>query len=214
MAEVKLTASQQAAVDNQGGALLVSAAAGSGKTKVLVERLMRMVCDPIHPKNINEFLIITYTNAAAAELRGKISIELSQRLAQQPENRHLQRQLSLVYLAEISTVHAFCANLLRTYAHVLDLAPDFRVVEESEAQLLRTRCLDQILDDAYAQLQDNEALRAAVDLFGYGRDDRGVPAAVQTIYQAAQCHPYPAKWIERCYERNRRRSSCSRAGND
>ena len=198
MAEVKLTASQQAAIDNRGGALLVSAAAGSGKTKVLVERLMRMVCDPIHPQNINEFLIITYTNAAAAELRGKISMELSRRLAEQPENRHLQRQLSLVYLAEISTVHAFCANLLRTYAHALDLAPDFRVAEESEAQLLRMRCLDQILDDAYAQLQDNEALRAAVDLFGYGRDDHGLSAAVQTIYQAAQCHPYPARWLEKC----------------
>ena len=104
MAEIRLTAAQQAAVDDCGGALLVSAAAGSGKTKVLVDRLMRHICDPVHPANINSFLMITYTKAAASELRGKISRELGKRLANEPDNRHLQRQMSLVYLTEISTV--------------------------------------------------------------------------------------------------------------
>lgn len=198
MAEIKLTSSQQAVVENRGGALLVSAAAGSGKTKVLVERLMGMVCDPVNPKNINEFLIITYTKAAAAELRGKISAELGERLARQPGNRHLQRQMNLVYLAEISTVHAFCGNLLRNYAHILDIPADFRVAEEAECRFLRERCLEQILDEAYGHLEQNQDLRAMVDTLGFGRDDRGLNAAVVTLYDAALCHPYPEKWIDRC----------------
>lgn len=198
MSEVILTPSQREAVDNQGGSILVSAAAGSGKTKVLVDRLMRSVCDPDSPKNINEFLMITYTKAAAAELRGKISAELGKRLALAPGNRHLQKQLSLIYLTEISTVHAFCANLLRTYAHVLNLSPDFRVAEEGECAALRQRCLDQVLEEAYSHLQETPDIRSMIDILGYGRDDRGVAAAVWTLYGAVQCHPYPEKWRQDC----------------
>lgn len=132
-----LTKAQQAVVENEGGALLVSAAAGSGKTRVLIDRLLRKIADGA---NIDDFLIITYTNAAAAELRAKIFAALSERLAVQPENRHLQRQLTRIYLTQISTVHAFCANILRRYAHTMDLPPDFRVAEEYEMQLLRTAC--------------------------------------------------------------------------
>ena len=113
MAEIKLTPQQQLAVDSEGGALLVSAAAGSGKTKVLVDRVMRRLCDPNDPKNISSFLIITYTKAAAGELRGKIAAAIGQELTRQPDNRHLQRQLSRIYLAQISTVHSFCTAMLR-----------------------------------------------------------------------------------------------------
>ena len=137
MAEVKLTQAQQAVVENRGGALLVSAAAGSGKTKVLVDRLLSYVEDPIDPANIDDFLIITYTKAAASELRGKISAEISKRLAVRPDNRHLQRQLTRIHLAQISTVHAFCAMLLRRYCTLRDLPPDFRVAEQTEADAIR-----------------------------------------------------------------------------
>lgn len=198
MSEVKLTAAQQAVVDYEGGALLVSAAAGSGKTKVLVDRLMRTVCDPLSPRNVDEFLIITYTKAAAAELRGKISAELSRRLALQPANRHLQRQTSRIYLAEISTVHAFCANLLRDYAHVLDIPSDFRIAEAEECAVLRQRCLEQILEEAYQNLDELPELRAMTDQLGYGRNDSGISAAVETLYEAMQCQPNPAKWLEDC----------------
>ena len=108
MAE-KLTPQQQMAVSNRGGKLLVSAAAGSGKTKVLVDRLMGYVLDPADPANLDDFLIITYTKAAASELRGKIAAKLSEHIAANPEDRHLQRQMQRLYLAKISTVHAFCA---------------------------------------------------------------------------------------------------------
>ena len=110
MAE-QLTPQQAQAVHDRGGKLLVSAAAGSGKTKVLVDRLMGYLTDPMNPANIDEFLIITYTKAAASELRGKIAAKLSERIAQQPENRHLQQQLQRLYMTTISTVHSFCGEL-------------------------------------------------------------------------------------------------------
>ena len=196
MADVRLTAAQQAAVEDRDGALLVSAAAGSGKTRVLVERLMDRVCDPIHPSDISDFLIITYTKAAAAELRTKISAELGKRLALEPGSRHLQRQLSLVCLTEISTVHAFCAALLRSYAHLRGIPSDFRVGEEAECRLLRQRTLDALLDAAYAE--GGSDLQAAADQLGAGRDDRGLAEAVEALYQAAMCHPYPKQWLRSC----------------
>ena len=127
MAE-QLTPQQAQAVHDRGGNLLVSAAAGSGKTKVLVDRLMSYLTDPKDPANIDEFLIITYTKAAASELRGKIAAKLSERIAQEPENRHLQQQMQRLYMTTISTVHAFCGELLRQNAYRLDLSADFRTL--------------------------------------------------------------------------------------
>ena len=123
-----LTKEQQAVVDDRGGALLVSAAAGSGKTRVLVERLLARVTG--EGLDIDRFLIITYTKAAAAELRSRIVEELSARLAEAPADRRLRRQSTLVYKANISTVHAFCAQLLRECGHSIDLDPDFKLCDE------------------------------------------------------------------------------------
>ena len=198
MAEVKLTPAQQAVVDDRGGALLVSAAAGSGKTKVLVDRLLKQVCDPDEPCNIDEFLVITYTKAAAAELRGKIAQALSQRLAEEPENRHLQRQLHRIYLAEISTVHAFCGDILREYAYRLDIAPDFRVADENECRELRETAMEQVLDSAYEDPDDD--FRAFVDTQGLGRNDRLVPEILAKVYDSARCHLDPAGWLRKCLE--------------
>ena len=108
----QLTKQQEQAVYNRGGNLLVSAAAGSGKTKVLVDRLLSYLMQPQDPANVDDFLIITYTKAAAAELRGKIAAKLTEWIAEDPDNRHLQRQLQRLYLAKISTVHSFCADIL------------------------------------------------------------------------------------------------------
>lgn len=190
-----LTKAQQAVVENEGGALLVSAAAGSGKTRVLIDRLLRKIADGA---NIDDFLIITYTNAAAAELRAKIFAALSERLAEQPENRHLQRQLTRIYLTQISTVHAFCANILRRYAHTMDLPPDFRVAEEYEMQLLRDRVLDDVLEEAYAHLGDLPDVAAAIDRLGYGRDDRRLAALVLRLYDSVRCQVDPDGWMTRC----------------
>ncbi len=197
MAE-KLTPQQEQAVTNRGGQLLVSAAAGSGKTKVLVERVMGYLTDVHEEINIDDFLIITYTKAAAAELRGKIAARLSQSIAADPENRHLQRQMQRLYLAKISTVHAFCNDILREYLYRLDIAADFRMADETECAELRQRTMDQLLDDAYAEPDDD--FLTFVDTQGLGRTDALVPEIIQRVYDSARCHVDPERWLDMCLE--------------
>lgn len=199
MAEVKLTAAQQAVVENRGGALLVSAAAGSGKTKVLVDRLLSMILDPDNPRNIDDFLMITYTKAAASELRGKILAAMQEKLAEQPGNRHLQRQMTRIYLADISTVHAFCSELLREFAYRMDLPADFRVGEDLECQALRQRVMEQVIGEAYGAMEPE--FQAFADTLGSGRDDRSLGEIVETIYDKAQSHRDPDGWLDACMGR-------------
>ena len=194
MAEIKLTPSQQAVVDNRGGALLVSAAAGSGKTKVLVDRLLARICDPIMPCNLDDFLVITYTKAAAVELRFKIAQALSARIAQHPNNRHLQQQTNRLYLAEISTIHAFCSNLLRSYAHIINIPADFRVAEETESNLLQEKVLERLLEEGYRNA--DEDFLAMVETFGFGRDDRRLPDAIRMAHKEMRCRPDMEKWLK------------------
>ena len=200
MAEIQLTAAQQAVVDNRGGSLLVSAAAGSGKTKVLVDRLFLYVTRD--RCNIDDFLIITYTKAAAAELRGKIAAELNRRLAADPGNAHLRRQLLRVYRADIKTVDAFCTALLRENTHLLPkddeqhaLTPDFRVLDEGDAALVRQRVLERTLEAFYDALDEGGA--ALADTLGAGRDDRALESLVLEIHEKLQSHAYPEQWLEK-----------------
>ena len=195
MAET-LTFEQQQAVENRGGKLLVSAAAGSGKTKVLVDRLMGYILDPHNPANIDDFLMITYTKAAASELRGKIAAKLSERVAENPDNKHLRQQLQRIYLAKISTVHGFCGDILRQYAYRLDISSDFRVVEESESLQLQLKALEQALDEAYEKLDPD--FRAFADSQGLGRDDRQINEIVLKVYNSARCHLNPKQWLNEC----------------
>lgn len=195
MAE-KLTPQQAEAVRNRGGRLLVSAAAGSGKTKVLVDRLMRYLTDPSDPANIDDFLIITFTEAAAAELRGKIAAKLTERIAEDSNNKHLQKQMQRLHLAQISTIHAFCSRLLRDFAYKLDISSDFRLADEKEAAELQILAMEQVLEHAYGSGSDS--FYAFVDTQGLGRDDRLVPQIVLDIYEKAQCHLNPDQWLQEC----------------
>lgn len=194
----KLTPQQAQAVHDRGGNLLVSAAAGSGKTKVLVDRLLTYLTDPNDPANLDEFLIITYTKAAASELRGKIAAKLTERIAEEPENRHLQKQMQRLFLTKISTVHGFCSDLLREYAYRLDIAADFRVGDENECREIRETVLSDLLDRAYETFGDNKDFRVFVDTQGLGRDDRLVPEIIEKVYDSARCHLDPSGWLENC----------------
>lgn len=197
MAE-KLTPQQKMAVEDRGGQLLVSAAAGSGKTKVLVDRLLSYIMDPNDPANIDDFLIITYTKAAAAELRSKIADKLTQRISEQPGNRHLQNQMQRLYLAKISTVHAYCAELLREYAYKLDIPSDFRIAEENECLEIKYRVIDELLDEAYANVEKDQNFAEFVNSQGLGRDDRLIPEILLQVYSSAMCHVDPTNWLEQC----------------
>lgn len=196
----KLTPQQALAVHNRGGQLLVSAAAGSGKTKVLVDRLLTYLTDPQDPANVDDFLLITYTKAAASELRSKIAEKLTGCIAQEPENKHLQKQLQRLYFTKISTVHGFCTELLREYAYRLDIGADFRVAEENESRELREQVLLELLNQAYETAQDDPDFRAFVDSQGLGRDDRQIPQILQKVYDSALCHLNPEDWLELCLQ--------------
>ena len=193
-----LTPQQEAAVKDRGGSLLVSAAAGSGKTRVLVERLFRYVTEERY--NVDDFLIITYTRAAAAELRGKIAAELSRRMGETPGDAHLRRQLLRVYQADIKTVDAFCTALLRENTHLLArdgdkhaLTPDFRVLDDSEAALIRRRVLDRVLSGFYEDLTPGGEQLA--DTLGAGRDDSALAELVLELYDKLQSHASPEHWL-------------------
>lgn len=197
MAE-QLTPQQYQAVHNRGGKLLVSAAAGSGKTKVLVDRILSYLKDHADPANVDDFLIITYTKAAASELRSKIAAKLTEAIALEPENKHLQKQIQRLFLAKISTVHSFCADILREYAYKLDLAPDFRVADEAECRELRDLVMADLLDDAYKTIGSDPDFLSFVDSQGLGRDDRFVPEILEKVYDSARCHLNPQQWLEQC----------------
>lgn len=193
-----VTPAQREAIINRGGKLLVSAAAGSGKTMVLVERLVEYILDPVDPANIDDFLIITYTKAAAAELRSKIAARLSKLIAEQPNNRHLQQQMQRLYLAKISTVHGFCTDVLRQYAHRLDISADFRVADEGECAELQLKAIQNVLDAAYESADDNALFRELVDSQGIGRDDKQIPEIILKVYGSARCHLDPDGWLDWC----------------
>ncbi len=197
---VTLTPQQRSAVENRGGSLLVSAAAGSGKTRVLVDRLFRYVTE--ERCNVDDFLIITYTRAAAAELRGKIAAELSRRMGETPGDAHLRRQLLRVYQADIKTVDAFCTALLRENTHLLAreedrhaLTPDFRVLDDGEAALIRRRVLDRTLSRFYETLTPGGEQLA--DTLGAGRDDSALADLVLELYDKLQSHASPESWLLR-----------------
>jgi len=194
----KLTPQQALAVRDRGGKLLVSAAAGSGKTKVLVDRLMGYLTDEKDPADLDQFLIITYTKAAASELRGKIAQKLSERIAQEPENVHLQKQMQRLFLTKISTVHGFCSDILKEYAYRLDVAPDFRVADENESIELRTQVMEELLDRSYHEAEEGSDFRAFIDTQGLGRDDRLVPELVEKVYNSSMCHLDPEGWLSSC----------------
>ena len=189
-----LTDEQRSIVDDRGGELLVSAAAGSGKTRVLVERLLDRVTK--EGLDIDRFLVITYTKAAAAELRGRIAQELSDRLALAPNDRHLRRQTTLVYRAKISTIHSFCADLIRENGHLLDLDPDFRLCDEGESQVLMAQVLEELLDKRYEDLPEDSPFTLLVDTLSAGRDDSRLAQITVDIFARVQSHPDPARWLE------------------
>ena len=189
---IELTIPQKAVVENRGGDLLVSAAAGSGKTRVLVERLMAYV---EQGADIDRFLIITFTNAAAAELRDRIAGAIHQRMAAKPDDRHLRRNAALVYQAPICTIDAFCINFLRQWGHLADLDPDFRLCDDTEGEELRQLAMEEVLERRYASIDNDPAFAALVDALAEERGDRRLEEMVRYIHDKVQSQPDPNRWL-------------------
>lgn len=200
MSDPVLTPQQSNAVFANTGSLLVSAAAGSGKTMVLVSRIMNKICSGIDANDITDFLIITYTKAAANELRAKILKAINEKIAEKPENRHLRRQAILCLNANISTIHSFCTQLLRENAGILGISPDFRVAEEDETDLIKNDILDRVIESKYQTIENDENFKALSQLMTEMRGDDRINEAVLDAYKKLQSHIDPESWM--CNQEN------------
>ena len=190
---IAFTKTQRQVIEKRGCNLLVSAAAGSGKTAVLVERIVEMVCDKEHPVDIDRLLVVTFTNAAAAQMRERISRVLNERLAADPENEHLQRQATLLYNAQITTIDSFCLFILRNQFHTIGLDPGFRIAEEGEMKLLRADVLSEVIEAAYRA--EDPAFLNCMEYFSSGSRDDAVEKEVFKLYDFAMSMPFPEEWL-------------------
>jgi ATP-dependent helicase/nuclease subunit A len=195
MGEFKPTESQQNAIEARGANLLVSAAAGSGKTRVLTERLMSYLDDARNPVDISRFLVITYTNAAAAELRGRIIDSIGQRLAENPNSRSLRRQAALCRTAQIGTIHSYCQSLLRENSQAAGLPPTFHVADNNRARALREAAADKVVE-AYYEKAGEPGFQELIDTVGGGRSDKELVKLVLNLYEKIQGHVWPERWAE------------------
>lgn len=185
MSEPKWTPAQRAAIEDRGGALLVSAAAGSGKTAVLTERAVRLITDPEHPVDADRLLIVTFTNAAAAELRARIGQALLRLSVQQPHNTALRRQRMLLQRAPICTIDAFCLDLLHKHFQALDIPPDFAPADPGSVEVLRASALAETLENAYR----DPDFCAFADLYGKGRTDQAAGNTILHVYDFLRALP-------------------------
>ncbi len=192
MSKTTWTPDQQNAINHRGSSLLVSAAAGSGKTAVLVERLLGFITR--ENRDITDFLIITYTKAAAGELRKKISRALHEKIAETPDDRHLRRQLALAGSARISTVHSFCSWLLKNYGNFEGLSSLSRILDESEEELILKDILTELIEEMYES--KDPSFLALADYMNDGRSDRLLFSSVIELYKKSRSHPYPEKWLQ------------------
>ncbi|MGI2293965.1 helicase-exonuclease AddAB subunit AddA [Paenibacillus sp. GXUN7292] len=191
------TDDQWTAIDTSGANILVAAAAGSGKTAVLVERIIRKIS---HNTDVDRLLVATFTKAAAAEMKERISIALEKQLAVNPHSEHLRKQLALMNRASITTLHSFCLDAIRRYYPLLELDPGFRIANETESELLRLEVLDELFEQRYNAAAEHGSFLQLVDYFGGERGDEPLYRLVQQLFQFSQSHPWPEYWLEQMAE--------------
>ena len=195
---VTWTEEQQKVISLRNRNILVSAAAGSGKTAVLVQRILSKILDKEHPVDIDRLLIMTFTRAAAGEMKERISAALEQALFEEPDNEHLQRQMTLIHTAQITTIDSFCSYIIKNYFHMIGLDPGYRTADEGELKLLREEILEELLEEAYEQR--DEAFLELVECYSPGKTDEGLKELIQKVYESSVSHPFPEKWLQQCLE--------------
>ena len=188
------TQQQNNAIYARGGSLLVSAAAGSGKTAVLVERVIEYITDKDNPCDIDRLLVVTFSNAAAAEMKERIGKRLHELIKKQRDNKHLRRQLMLLSNADISTIHSFCMKLAKEHFDELKISTDFRIADDNELKVIRSECLNEVVDEFYKNA-DSEFYEL-VELLSNGRNDANLFAVIETIYNFICSQPFRTEWME------------------
>ena len=193
---VNWTKEQEQVINLRNRNILVSAAAGSGKTAVLVQRILKKVMDPEHPVDIDRLLIMTFTRAAAGEMRERIANALEDALCENPDNEHLQRQTTLIHTAQITTIDGFCAYVIRNYFHLIGLDPGYRTGEEGELKLLKEDVMKELLENYY--IKDDKKFKYFIECYASGKTDDGIKELIYSLYNAAMSNPYPDTWLEEC----------------
>lgn len=191
--KVKWTEDQQKAIYTRYRDVLVSAAAGSGKTAVLVERIINIITDKDNPVDIDKLLIVTFTNAAAAEMRERIGEAISKKLEKNSKDSNLQKQLTLLNKANISTLHSFCLNLIRNNFHHIDLDPNFRVGDNTEIALLRGEALDELFEEKYSE--ENQSFLDLIESYCDNKSDGVLYDIILKLYSFSMSTPNPVKWL-------------------
>lgn len=194
--EVKWTKDQKKVIELRNRNILVSAAAGSGKTAVLVERIIQMITDKEHPIDIDRLLIVTFTNAAAGEMRERISAAIEEALKEKETDEHLQRQLALIHNAQITTIDSFCLYVVRNHFYEIDIEPNFRIADEGELKLLREDVIKSVLKEHYKE--PDEAFKAFMEGYSAGKSDDGAVELILGLYDFSRSYPWPKKWLENC----------------
>lgn len=192
---VKWTDEQQKVIDLRNRNILVSAAAGSGKTAVLVERIITMLISDTNPVDVDKLLIVTFTEAAAAEMKERIRNAIEKKLEENPDNEHLMQQAMLIHSAQITTIHSFCLSVIRDHFHAIDIDPGFRVGEEGELKLLRHDVLNELLEERYGE--EKESFINLSVAYG-GRNDKKLLEIIQKIYDFSRSYPDASEWLEDC----------------
>jgi len=193
---VQWTKEQQEVIRLRDRNILVSAAAGSGKTAVLVERILSKITDNTHPADIDRLLIMTFTRAAAGEMKERISAVIEKALGEDPDNEHLQRQTTLLHTAQITTIDGFCAYIIRNYFHLIGLDPGYRTADEGELKLLKGDVVKALLEEHYAQ--KDEKFQKFVECFATGKSDENLGDLIQKLYEMAMSNPFPEEWLQKC----------------
>ena len=194
-ADALWTDDQWKAIASGGSDILVAAAAGSGKTAVLVERIIKKVISEEQPLDVDRLLIVTFTNASAAEMRHRIAEALEKEIKRQPGSRHLRKQLGLLNKASISTLHSFCLEIVRSHYYLLDIDPGFRIGDTTEMELIRDEALEEMLEDEYG-IPDNEDFFRLVDAFTDDRSDRTILEIIRKLDDFARSNPDPKAWLD------------------
>lgn len=193
MGNTKWTDEQKDAITDRGCNLLVAAGAGAGKTAVLVQRIIEKIMDEENPVDIDRLLVVTFTNAAAAEMRERIGDAITRELEKNPSSSRLQSQLTLLGRANIMTIHAFCLGVIKSNFHLLDIEPNFRICDETEAVLMKQEVMDELFEDKFDR--GDEAFINLVRAFG-DSDDKVVQELVQNLYRFAVSTPWPSEWLK------------------
>ncbi len=190
---MKWTVDQQKAIEARKGTLLVSAAAGSGKTAVLVERVIQRICDAENPCGVENLLIVTFTNAAAAQMKEKIAAAISKKIALNPSDKRLRRQQLMLPCANICTIDSFCINLVRENFHTLGISPDFTLIDDGELDILKGKAVNAVIEELY-QKSEPEFINLC-NLISDNRDDGKLIEAIYTLHKLSQAYPFPEDWL-------------------